>query len=371
MRRAHYFLFFLLLVVLTGCTQSLKKSFRISGTITSDAPAFLILKKSENLQRRTTKVVDTLFLDNQGNFSKTFFEEPHLYYLMIRNLSIPLALDYNQQLEILGSIEDGFTTKGSPDTDLLNEYEDYRIQSLQNWVGSVRDEVKILRAIEGSEAKIKVLREKEVENYKIHLDELMTFVDDKMGTSVGVYATSLRWRGEEHLPFLKNLVLKFEELYPNTELSRQLRDRFVLLEKTSVGGQVENIELADLKNEITSLNTSKGKYTLIDFWASWCGPCRAESDLLNELYANYKRDGFEIYGVSLDSRQERWVNAIEKDQRNWVNVVSFEGLKSEVAYKFGVNALPTNFIIDKEGSIIAKNIHGEHLNATVKSLFRD
>jgi thiol-disulfide isomerase/thioredoxin len=122
--------------------------------------------------------------------------------------------------------------------------------------------------------------------------------------------------------------------------------------------------------EIIQLNDVKKIYTLIDFWASWCPPCRTESSLLKELYSTYNINGFKIYGISLDSKKQRWLDALEKDQRVWTNVSTVQGFKTPVAQEFGITALPTNFIIDSEGKIIASNIHGEHLKKLVDELFK-
>ena len=364
-----HFIFYLSIIVFISCSTNEQNIFSISGKIEPGSSEFVLLKKSENLQKKTTRIIDTLFVNPQGSFSASYTEEPHIYFLSIRGETIPLAIDNNQHIKISGSVENGFDVQGSEDTNLLNNYEQFRKKSLQKWVGSVRDQIKILRGIDNSENDIIELRKKEVENYEIHLDELMSFVEENMGTSIAIYATSLRWRNFEKLDFLKNLVAEFKKEHPNTELNSLLQKRIELIEKTSIGGTITNIELANVDKEITSLDANKGKYTLIDFWASWCGPCRAESGLLNEIYADYGKNGFEIYGVSLDSNEERWIQAIAKDQRQWVNVASFKGLRSDVALEYGVNALPTNFIIDEKGEIIAKNVHGEQLDKIVSALF--
>jgi len=110
------------------------------------------------------------------------------------------------------------------------------------------------------------------------------------------------------------------------------------------------------------------KYTLIDFWASWCGPCRSESNTLNALYEKYNAKGFEIYGVSLDDNKNKWLKAIEKDNRTWTNVSSLQGFKTPASYDYAVTALPDNYLIDANRKIIAKNIHGEELVTLINEL---
>jgi thiol-disulfide isomerase/thioredoxin len=235
-------------------------------------------------------------------------------------------------------------------------------------VKSVRNQIKEAQKT-ASENEIAELRELEVENYKKHINELTNFIKDKMGTSIAIYPTSIRWNAEENLLFYKELTTSFEEKYPYIEITKKLKQRVQLLEKTSIGSIISNIKMTDANGTIIELDSVRKKYTLIDFWASWCPPCRTESKLLNELYDNYNSKGFEIYGISLDSKSESWLKAIEKDLRIWPNVSSIEGLKTPISIEFGITALPTNFLIDETGKIIATNIHGKQLKTKIEMLF--
>jgi len=236
-------------------------------------------------------------------------------------------------------------------------------------VKSVRREIKKLSKIGSNEAEIANLRALEVENYNEHLNELTAFVKDSMGTSIAIYHSSLRWNGGENLSFLQELVADFEEKHPTTEITQKLKNKLLLLEKTAVGSRILNIEMPNSTDELISLNTIKGTYTLVDFWASWCPPCRTESTLLNELYNSFHSKGFEIYGISLDSKRKNWLKALEKDQRIWPEVSTVEGFNTPISIEYGITALPTNFLIDSTGEIVAVNIHGEALKEKLKTLF--
>ncbi|MEP7039511.1 MAG: TlpA disulfide reductase family protein, partial [Acidobacteriota bacterium] len=113
----------------------------------------------------------------------------------------------------------------------------------------------------------------------------------------------------------------------------------------------------------------KAKYILIDFWASWCPPCRRESKILAELYKKNHEKGFEIYGVSLDEDKDAWLKAIEMDERNWINVSTLKGYDTPETFDYAVTSLPAKFIIDSNGKIVAKNLHGEDLRKKIESLF--
>jgi len=364
----YYFVLLFSILFFTNCSKKNEISFSISGKISELKNKFLVLSKVEDIQKKTTIIVDTIWVTKKGEFSSEYFLQPNIYNLRIGAKTIILAIDKGQNIVINGNM-DNLTVNGSVDTQLLNEYECFRKESLNRLVFSVRNKIKELKKENNSENKIIKLRELEVENYKKHLDELLNFVKEKMGTSIAIYPTSLRWSGGKNLPFLQLLVNTFEEKYPNLEITKKMKLKLLLLERTSVGSTISNIEMPDVTNKIIQLNNVKGKYTLIDFWASWCPPCRTESVLLNELYSAYNSKGFEIYGISLDSKRDRWIKAIEKDKRIWTEVSTTEGFKTPVSIEYGITALPTNFLIDATGKIIAVNIHGKHLKEKIEELF--
>ncbi|MFA5297828.1 MAG: TlpA disulfide reductase family protein [Lutibacter sp.] len=366
----HFFILSLFTLLFIGCSSKKEPSFTIEGHVSNLIKNFVVFSVVNDIQNNTRSVVDTLKVTNKGRFKKDYFLEPNIYTLTFDGIkTINLAIDKDQHISIKGNSIDDLKISGSVDTDLWNAYETFRNESLDRLVKSVRNEIKALQKENANEDKVVKLRELEIENYKKHLNELMTFVKEKMGTSIAIYPTSIRWVGGEYLPFLKTLVGDFEKKYPALNMTKKLKDRLQLLEKTSVGGVISDIEMPNSSNEMRSLNNIKKKYTLIDFWASWCPPCRTESKLLNSLYTAYNAKGFEIYGISLDSKRENWLNAIEKDNRIWTEVSTVEGFKTKVSVEYGITSLPTNFLIDASGKIIAVNIHGQELKEKIDELF--
>ena len=114
-----------------------------------------------------------------------------------------------------------------------------------------------------------------------------------------------------------------------------------------------------------SLSSLRGRYVLVDFWASWCGPCRAENPNVVKVFQKYKDRNFHIIGVSLDrpGQQEKWMKAIHDDKLEWTHVSDLQFWNNEVAKQYGINAIPQNLLLDPEGKIIAKNLRGEELEA--------
>lgn len=366
----HFFILSFFTILFIGCSSKKEPSFTIEGHVSNLEKNFVVLSVIEDIQNNITSVVDTLKVNNKGEFKMDYFLEPNIYVLTFDGIkTINLAIDKGQHISVKGNLLGDLKISGSVDTDLLNAYETFRNVSLDRLVNSTRNEIKALQKENAIEGEIAELRELEVENYKKHLNELMTFVKEKMGASIAVYPTSIRWIGGENLPFLQELVGKFEEKYPALNITEKLKDRLQLLEKTSVGGIISGIEMPNSSNEMISLDNIQKKYTLIDFWASWCPPCRTESKLLNSLYDDYKAKGFEIYGISLDSKRDKWLNAIDHDNRIWTEVSTVEGFKTKVSIEYGITALPTNFLIDASGKIIAVNIHGQQLKEKINKLF--
>lgn len=130
---------------------------------------------------------------------------------------------------------------------------------------------------------------------------------------------------------------------------------------TAIGSKAPDFTLNDINGNPVSLSSFKGKYTLIDFWASWCGPCRVENPNVVKAYHAYKSKGFEILGVSLDEKKDKWEQAIKHDNLDWPQVSDLKGWESSVAALYEVRAIPMNFLLDKDGKIIAKSLRGEQL----------
>ena len=137
-------------------------------------------------------------------------------------------------------------------------------------------------------------------------------------------------------------------------------------------GQIATeIALPSASGDTLRLSSLKGKVVLLDFWASWCGPCRVANKGLTKLYQKFKAKGFEIYSVSIDDEKEKWLKAIKKDKMSWLQVIDPGGWETPTAAKWGINALPKSFLIDKEGRLIAMDLEGENLEKVLKNMLED
>lgn len=140
--------------------------------------------------------------------------------------------------------------------------------------------------------------------------------------------------------------------------------------KTAKGKPAPAFSMADKDGKIVHLSDFKGKYVLIDFWASWCGPCRKENPNVVAAYKKYHDKGFEIIGISLDSNKEAWLKAVDKDGLTWTHLSDLKGWQCATATTYGVKAVPASFLIDPNGKVVGKDLRGEELNKTLADLFK-
>ena len=156
--------------------------------------------------------------------------------------------------------------------------------------------------------------------------------------------------------------------YPSAKL---LSEKIETARKTGVGRYAMDFTQNDTLGKPVSLSSFKGKYVLIDFWASWCGPCRAENPNVVKAFNKYKDKGFHVLGISLDqpNAKDKWIKAIHDDQLTWTHVSDLQYWKNAVAIQYGIQAIPQNFLLDPEGKIIGKNLRGEELQSKLDALF--
>jgi len=169
----------------------------------------------------------------------------------------------------------------------------------------------------------------------------------------------------------EKIFLGINENLRNTYLGKKVALRIASTKKTQDGVEAPEFSQTDVDGKIVKLSDYRGKYVLVDFWASWCAPCRRENPNLTKAYDQYHAKGFEILGISLDkpTDREKWLKAIADDKLIWKQVSDLKGWDNAVAKLYEVTAIPMNFLIDPNGKIVAKELRGEALNNKLKSIF--
>ncbi len=158
----------------------------------------------------------------------------------------------------------------------------------------------------------------------------------------------------------------------NTPQGREYGEMVQGLKETAIGQPAPIFSQTTSEGKTVSLADYRGKYVLIDFWASWCGPCRQENPAVTKVYNQYKGRNFDILGVSLDKEdgREKWLKAIQDDQLAWTQVSDLKGWQNAAAQRYGVRAIPQNFLVGPDGKIIAANLRGAELGATLAKLIK-
>ncbi len=362
------FLYFFLLILCSG----LLKAATIQGTISPLPENKSLVLKRINYETRKNTVIETIQLDAKGFFSISItLSEPAIFSLGLPNdaalLHLVIKPGDNIQLKI-DSL--GILCTGSIETQYLIDYEKYRLQLLQKQVDPLVDSVNVAY---DAKDKIKLdywnnLHTTAVLQYKKELS--LWAMQPFFLQSLAIVHHSIRWDLDKDSSLMDSTIFYLKKYYPNNDYTRQLEKKIISIKSIAIGAVAPDFNSIDSYGNKFELSSLKNTFVLIDFWASWCGPCRRESPSLVKVYQLYKDKGFTIVSVSLDDKASKWHKAIQKDKYTWTNVSDLEGGASLAAVRYSVSSIPSSFLLDKEGKIIAKNLRGEALEKKLEELFR-
>ncbi|UYZ60762.1 TlpA disulfide reductase family protein [Hymenobacter latericus] len=168
---------------------------------------------------------------------------------------------------------------------------------------------------------------------------------------------------------LDSLTNHFAAALPNSRYTQVLLGRQRARQATAVGKPAPELSLPGPNGQPVALSSLRGRYVLIDFWASWCKPCRQENPAMVKLYRQYQPRGFEVYAVSLDDSREKWLKAVDADQLPWIQVSDLQGFSSPSAEAYDARAIPLTVLLDPEGRIVGKDLRGKQLEEKLAKLF--
>ena len=183
--------------------------------------------------------------------------------------------------------------------------------------------------------------------------------------------TVARFPKEGSFAFVQEVLPRFPSQLQNTYLGKEIQRRLEINTKTAVGRMLPNFELPDTSSTLVQLSDFRGKYILVDFWASWCLPCRKQHPFLLEAKEKFSDARFDIISVSLDDSKRDWMKAIQQDQLAWTNLSDLKGSKDGIAKHLFIQGIPDNFLLDPEGTIIARKLHGRELLQELAEIFNE
>lgn len=206
---------------------------------------------------------------------------------------------------------------------------------------------------------------------KIYANQVyVNFLTKNPNTPIGLYVVSMYKNLEPDADKVLALFNKLPGDLQQLPSGVAMKTKIETSQKTAVGKYAINFTQNDTLGNPVSLSSFKGKYVLLDFWASWCHPCRAENPNVVKAFNKYKDQNFTVVSVSLDNNKDKWLKAIHDDGMPWTHVSDLKYWKNAVATEYGINSVPQNFLIDPQGKIIAKNLRGEALEEKLAELIK-
>lgn len=360
------YLSFLLAIVATSCSEKKENHYTIDGNITGLENQLVYLEKAGE---KEMEVIDSVKSES-GAFS---FEGelglPLQHYITFENLDAEITF-FNEPSEIIisGNADSlkKLTVKGSSSQDLYEKYQK-RLNQISDQQRDIYYKYQDAKASNDEEQMMFYEQQyRSLDSIRNNYSD--KFIQDHSGSPVSAYI-AMRFSYTYELPKLKEVVSGFDSTISESFYVEQLNKRIDKLESTAIGKEAPEFTMENTEGEPVALSDFEGQYVLLDFWAAWCSPCRAENPNVVEAYQKYHDKGFTVLGVSLDRKREDWLKAIEKDNLTWTHLSDLKGWDNEASNLYGVMSIPQNYLLDKEGVIIAKNLRGEDLHTKLEEIF--
>lgn len=338
-----------------------QNNFLIKGKIegTSDGVVYLSYANNDSL------VTDSATLKENAFVLSNTASEPVLATLKIKNR--PFAINF-------------FIDPGTTDLNIspgnFSEIQGGPTQTeYRAFITSVRDVLPVMRNTYNTywDLDAGVVRDSTYDLYLSLQRELQKritdYVDGHNNSIVGAWAVNDNYYNATSTQ-IKALYDKFTNNVKQSYYGKKVKELYEITGKSGIGKRLKNFIAQDPEGRTVSIGNMQATYILIDFWASWCLPCRKENPHLKEVYRKYQDRGFEIVGFSLDDNKENWTQAIKHDDISWLNISDLKGWgKSEICEELGINNVPMNILLDKNKNVIARNLRGNDLDRFLLALF--
>lgn len=358
-------------IVLFSCnTESAGNAdeYTITGKLANAGGKSIFL---DEMSLTTGTPIDTAIIANDGTFKMVGkvperglymlrMDQQHSWLLVLSKGEVSFTGDYNDVM--------AFDLKGNSSTEILNAFI-LKVGGLNKQIADLNQEFSEAR-MNGAEQDVLMQMQEQYFSLNEEIQNTVTtFADTTSDPLLKVFAASLL-DPEVHGELLEKINTEVQAAIPDNALAKQFNEKIGESTKLSIGRMAPDFTLNDPKGNPIKLSDLRGKVVLLDFWASWCKPCRMENPNLVNTYAKYKDAGFTVYSVSLDKNLDQWVNAIQQDKLTWENHASkLQFWNCPVAKQYNVSSIPATFLINEDGKIIAKNLRGAALEQKLAEVF--
>ena len=352
---------FIFLLILFSCNyEKGLDTVQISGIVRFANNEYIFLEKQtpEGYLR-----IDSARIDSERRFTlelpKGIQEIYRINFFGLQKVNIVAARE-DLEIEADGINPDGyFFGKGSPEMDVISKVN----QLVKNYNTSEQIiKQKMLSAQTYKDSVAFFNLNDSLQNLNnIFIGKMKEFIRNEKGSLTGLMLLKDHFQIEPYLDFYDEQIKFVLENSGDHWQLKELETNYLKIRKVSVGAIAPDFQLPDPKGNEVNLSDFRGKYLFLDFWASWCQPCRMENPDYVNVYDRFKGDQFEIFGVSFDRKKENWLKAIDYDGLEWIHVSDLLYFDSEMIDLYNITSVPTTFLLDPEGVIIAKNIRSQEL----------
>jgi thiol-disulfide isomerase/thioredoxin len=319
------------------------------------------------------KKLDSAVVRNKKFEFKGNTDSSYIALLAVSNRSFVVVFVENGNIKVNVPEEfDKSVTTGTPLNDLFRSYNEN--------LKPVNKKIDELRQYAQSQPETEALYAELDERAKTIIAEMtqisVKFLTENSGTILSAYLllNTMDAMGVDYDEVIQNTYDKLDKQVKEGAFGKEIYRRIerMRIKELAEGEMFRDLTLKTPDDKTVSISdyAGKGKYVLLDFWASWCGPCRNENPNVVALYAEYKDKGFEIVGVSLDDDKDNWIKGIADDGITWPQMSDLKGWNSDATIKYKIQGIPFTVLLDKEGKVIAINLRGNALKDKVKSLIK-